>query len=140
MYVCDEANIETHGFKPMGNLAHDAGWENTFVSRITRLIQRDRNHACILFWSLGNESGRGERKTEGKGRWCSKYFADFLFILGRNLWKARRELLSIDSSRPICYESGGAMFEGTGLTGTMRRSVIFSLHRAFLTSFSFPTC
>ncbi|CAB9510556.1 Beta-galactosidase [Seminavis robusta] len=94
MYVCDEANIETHGFKPMGNLTHDAtGWENTYVSRITRLVQRDRNHASVIFWSLGNESGRG-----------------------RNLWKARKELLQIDSSRPICYEGGGAMVEGTGLS------------------------
>lgn len=93
MYVCDEANIETHGFKPIGNLAHDAGWENTFVSRITRLVQRDRNHACVIFWSLGNESGRG-----------------------RNLWKARQELLKIDSSRPVCYEGGGAKLHGTGMT------------------------
>ena len=93
MYVCDEANLETHGFKPIGNLTHDTGWENTYVSRITRLVQRDRNHACVIFWSLGNESGRG-----------------------RNLWKARKELLKIDSSRPVCYEGGGALFEGSGLT------------------------
>lgn len=93
LYICDEANIETHGFKPMGNLNQDAGWENTFVSRITRLVQRDRNHACVIFWSLGNEAGRG-----------------------RNHWKARKELLKIDSSRPVCYEGGGAMVEGTGLT------------------------
>jgi beta-galactosidase len=93
MYVCDEANVETHGFKPMGNLAQDTGWENTFVSRITRLVQRDRNHPCIISWSLGNESGRG-----------------------RNLLKARQELLKLDSSRPVCYEGGGASLHGTGLT------------------------
>jgi len=93
MYVTDEANIETHGFKPMGNLAQDPGWENTFVSRITRMVQRDRNHACVVFWSLGNESGRG-----------------------RNLWKARKELLKLDSSRPVCYEGGADIAQGTGLT------------------------
>ena len=93
MYVCDEANIETHGFQPMGRLSHDPGWENTYVSRITRLVQRDRNHACVIFWSLGNESGRG----------C-------------NLWKARDELLKLDSSRPVCYEGGGLVYEGTGIT------------------------
>ena len=93
MYVCDEANIETHGFQPMGRLTHDTGWENTYVSRVTRLIKRDRNHACVIFWSLGNESGRG----------C-------------NLWKARKELLKIDSSRPVCYEGGGLLYEGTGIT------------------------
>jgi beta-galactosidase len=81
--VCDEANIETHGMKPMGRLAHDAGWEAAFVSRVTRMVQRDRNHPSIIFWSLGNEAGRG-----------------------RNLTKARKALLELDTSRPVCYESG----------------------------------
>lgn len=63
------------------------------VSRITRLVQRDRNHASVIFWSLGNESGRG-----------------------RNLLAARNSLKRLDSSRPICYESGGAIFEGVGRT------------------------
>ena len=93
LYVCDEANLETHGMKPMGRLAHDPGWEATFVSRITRLVQRDYNHASIIFWSLGNEAGRG----------C-------------NLVRARRLVQEMDNSRPICYESGGALAEGTGRT------------------------
>ena len=93
LYVCDEANIETHGMKPMGRLAHDPGWENTFVSRCTRMIHRDINHASILSWSLGNEAGRG----------C-------------NLVQARRLCQQLDDSRPICYESGGAIAEGTGRT------------------------
>ncbi|KAL7572135.1 hypothetical protein ACA910_001766 [Epithemia clementina (nom. ined.)] len=93
LYVCDEANIETHGLKPMGRLAHDPGWENTFISRITRMIQRDYNHASIIYWSLGNEAGRG----------C-------------NFVRARRVIQQMDNSRPICYESGGAVAEGTGRT------------------------
>ena len=93
LYVCDEANIETHGMQPMGKLAHDWGWENAFCPRVTRMVQRDRNHACIIFWSLGNESGRG----------C-------------NLWKARKLLMALDASRPIMYESGGALVEGVGRT------------------------
>lgn len=93
IYVCDEANIETHGFKPMGNLTHACGWGDAYTSRVLRMVQRDRNHACIIFWSLGNEAGRG-----------------------RNLWNARKELLKLDTSRPVCYESGGAFVEGTGLT------------------------
>jgi len=93
LYVWDEANIETHGMKPMGRLAHDPGWRNTFVSRITRMVHRDRNHACIIFWSLGNEAGRG-----------------------RNLWEARKLVQELDPSRPVVYESGGAVAEGTGRT------------------------
>jgi beta-galactosidase/beta-glucuronidase len=83
MYVVDEANIETHGMKPMGRLAHDWGWENTFVSRVRRMVQRDWNHASIIMWSLGNEAGRG-----------------------RNMTLARKAVLDLDTSRPICYESG----------------------------------
>jgi beta-galactosidase len=93
LYVWDEANIETHGMKPMGRLAHDWGWENTFVSRVTRMVHRDRNHASIIFWSLGNEAGRG-----------------------RNFWKARKLVQELDPSRPVLYESGGALAEGTGRT------------------------
>ena len=93
MYVCDEANIETHGMLLMGKLAHDWEWKNSFTSRVTRMVERDRNHPCIIFWSLGNESGRG-----------------------RNLWAAREYLLELDDSRPIMYESGGGMVEGVGRT------------------------
>jgi beta-galactosidase len=93
MYVCDEANIETHGMLPMGRLAHDWEWRNAFTSRVSRMVERDRNHPCIIFWSLGNEAGRG-----------------------RNLLAARELLLELDVSRPIMYESGGAFIEGCGRT------------------------
>jgi len=92
MYVCDEANIEVHGIWPMGKLAQDWwGWKDAFVSRVTRMVQRDRNHPSIIMWSLGNEAGRG-----------------------RNLVEARRQLRLLDKSRPIVYESGGALSHGLG--------------------------
>lgn len=97
MYVCDEANIETHGMQPMGKLAHDWHWHNAFVSRVTRMVERDRNHASIITWSLGNECGRG-----------------------KNLWAAREYLLALDDSRPVMYESGGAIVEGVGRTEVSR--------------------
>jgi beta-galactosidase len=30
------------------------------VDRAVSLVQRDKNHACVIFWSLGNEGGRGQ--------------------------------------------------------------------------------
>jgi beta-galactosidase len=93
LYVWDEANIEVHGMKPMGRLAHDFGWRAAFLSRITRMVHRDRNHASVIFWSLGNEAGRG-----------------------RNLFEARKIVKLLDPSRPVVYESGGALAEGTGTT------------------------
>ncbi|MEZ4615497.1 MAG: glycoside hydrolase family 2 TIM barrel-domain containing protein [Caldilineaceae bacterium] len=55
--VLDETNIETHGV--WDRLAKDPIWEDNFVDRIRNMIERDKNHPCIIGWSLGNESGYG---------------------------------------------------------------------------------
>ena len=53
IYVCDEANNEVHGVIPSGQLMNDWGWHDAVVSRVTRVVHRDRNHPCIILWSLG---------------------------------------------------------------------------------------
>jgi len=50
LLVVDEANIETHGMKPMNALAENANWQAAFVSRGERMVQRDKNHSCIIIW------------------------------------------------------------------------------------------
>jgi beta-galactosidase/beta-glucuronidase len=57
LYVLDETNIETHGI--WDRLAKDPIWEDNFVDRVRNMVERDKNHACIIGWSLGNESGYG---------------------------------------------------------------------------------
>lgn len=62
LYVVDESDIECHGvvcFESYDYMATDPRWEAQFVDRGVRMIERDRNHACIFMWSLGNESGYG---------------------------------------------------------------------------------
>lgn len=59
LYVIDEANIETHGTHPWDRLAKDPAWASAFLERGIRMVERDKNHACIILWSLGNESGYG---------------------------------------------------------------------------------
>ena len=59
LYVVDEANIETHGTKPWDRLAKDPAWAAAFLERGMRMVERDKNHPCVIFWSLGNESGYG---------------------------------------------------------------------------------
>ena len=48
MYVVDEANIETHGMKPMGALADDPVWASAFLERMTRMVARDYNPPALL--------------------------------------------------------------------------------------------
>ncbi|MBQ9356650.1 MAG: hypothetical protein IJT98_05115 [Prevotella sp.] len=57
MYVMDEANCETHGLR--GTLASTPDWADAFMDRAVRMAERDKNHPCVIFWSLGNESGYG---------------------------------------------------------------------------------
>ncbi|KAB2871702.1 MAG: DUF4981 domain-containing protein [Bacteroidales bacterium] len=85
IYVIDEANIESHG---MGygskSLAKDTAWLAMHMDRTVRMVERDKNHASVIIWSLGNEAGDGvnfERTSE--------------WIHGR------------DKSRPVHYERAG---------------------------------
>ena len=57
LYVMDEANLETHGLR--GKLSNVPAWGNAFLERGIRMVERDKNHPSIVFWSLGNESGMG---------------------------------------------------------------------------------
>ncbi len=70
LYVVDEANLESHGLvRDMASHrlvsqaspipTDDPDFADAFVERGVRMVQRDRNHACVLAWSLGNESGWG---------------------------------------------------------------------------------
>lgn len=69
-YVVDETDLETHGFcNRNGPFVYDIesddwickqpAWEAAFMDRITRTVERDKNHASVVIWSMGNESGYG---------------------------------------------------------------------------------
>ena len=63
LYAVDEADLETHGFGESKNafLISDAPeWRDAYVDRAARMVERDKNHASIIFWSLGNESSFGD--------------------------------------------------------------------------------
>ncbi|MEH6451738.1 MAG: beta-galactosidase [Psychromonas sp.] len=96
LYVCDEANIETHGMQPMNRLSADPQWANAYMSRYTQMVMRDKNHASIIIWSLGNESGQGS--THNAMYAWSKQF---------------------DPSRPVQYEGGGSNTTATDIIAPM---------------------
>ena len=57
LYVVDEADIESHAFNDL--LCDDPAYAVTWLERGSRMVSRDKNHACVIMWSLGNESGYG---------------------------------------------------------------------------------
>ncbi|PKH07717.1 beta-galactosidase subunit alpha [Moritella sp. Urea-trap-13] len=62
LFVMGETDVETHGFANVDDLSritNDPEWEQVFVERIERHIHAQKNHASIIMWSLGNESGYG---------------------------------------------------------------------------------
>ena len=56
LYCCDEADLEDHANQ---SISDRESWVPAFVDRINRMVLRDRNHASVVMWSLGNEAGNG---------------------------------------------------------------------------------
>ncbi|MCK8076044.1 beta-galactosidase [Vibrio sp. 1CM2L] len=96
LYVCDEANIETHGMQPMNRLSADPQWAHAYMSRYTQMVMRDKNHPSIIIWSLGNESGHGSSHN-AMYAWSKQY----------------------DPSRPVQYEGGGSNTTATDIIAPM---------------------
>ena len=85
-YLIDEADLETHGTYVYGEqesncLSDSPEWEAAYLDRAMRMVERDKNHACVIFWSLGNES-----------------------FFGRNHVKMSEWIKQRDASRLIHYE------------------------------------
>ena len=61
IYVMDEGNIESHhyGNTPQNRLTNDPEWVTAHLDRIERMVERDKNHPSVVWWSFGNESGDG---------------------------------------------------------------------------------
>lgn len=63
IYVIDEANIESHGMgydlRVGGTLGNNPLFMNAHIDRTMNMYERDKNHPCVITWSLGNEAGNG---------------------------------------------------------------------------------
>ncbi|WP_328519112.1 glycoside hydrolase family 2 TIM barrel-domain containing protein [Kribbella sp. NBC_00359] len=83
-WVMDECDYETHGFFLLdwrGNPADDPRFLDASLDRMRRMVERDKNHPCVVMWSLGNEAGVGAN------------------LSAMAAWTRRR-----DPSRPLHYE------------------------------------
>ncbi len=64
-WLCDEADLETHGMEEWGKgnwnaLTESPDWTESYLDRARRMMERDKNQCCVLMWSVGNESGIGQ--------------------------------------------------------------------------------
>ena len=90
-YVIDETNMETHGTWAYGRMTKkdkenivpgdNPNWESAVLFRVRNIFNRDKNHACVIIWSLGNES-------------CG----------GINIKKMHDLFHELDDTRPVHYE------------------------------------
>lgn len=101
IYVVDEANIECDGmsFHPWQTLSDRPEWEQAYLHRTKRMVERDKNYCSIITWSLGNESGFGQN-----------FIATYKYI------KAK------DNTRPVQYEAAGSS-EWTDIICPMYKSI-----------------
>ena len=84
LYVVLETDIETHGFvRRLADVSYgyDMGsndwpcnrpeWKKEHVERMQRMVENYKNHASVIMWSTGNESGHGCNHVE-MIRWTKK--------------------------------------------------------------------
>ncbi|KAK8068675.1 beta-galactosidase [Apiospora phragmitis] len=86
LWVLDEADLECHGFGEVGEdpasfTSDNPDWEEAYIDRARQMVMRDRNHPCIIMWSLGNES-----------------------FYGRNHQAMYDEIKALDTTRLVHYE------------------------------------
>lgn len=91
LYVIDETNMETHGTWDTIRFGMNSEeyavpgdrreYKEMVLDRAKSMYKRDRNHACIIIWSLGNES-----------------------YGGKNIFEMHELMRKLDDTRPIHYE------------------------------------
>lgn len=79
-YVIAEADLECHGFSTVEGgseekaaqwLSDNPEWEHAYLDRAEQLVERFKNHASIIIWSLGNECFYGQNQA-AMYKWIKK--------------------------------------------------------------------
>ncbi|HKQ51044.1 MAG TPA: glycoside hydrolase family 2 TIM barrel-domain containing protein, partial [Pyrinomonadaceae bacterium] len=81
LYVQDEANIESHGYgaNERQRISDSEDYTDAHVARVSRMFERDKNHASIFLFSLGNEAGWG-RNFEAARDWVKTNHPEVVLV------------------------------------------------------------
>ena len=81
LYVQDEANIESHGYgaNDRQRVSDSEDFTDAHVERVRRMIERDKNHAGIFLWSLGNEAGWGRNLAAARA-WVKENHPELVLV------------------------------------------------------------
>jgi beta-galactosidase len=101
LYVMDEANIESHQYMDWSNkhpevrgqyqIGFDPAWEGAHVSRVMNMVERDKNHPSVIFWSLGNEAGIGPNFVKAAAAARARDPGRLISYLGWGTWDGAHE-------------------------------------------------
>src|SRR4051812_30741732 len=81
LYILDEANVESHGYgsNEIQPISNGDDYRDAIVDRLKHTIERDKNHASIIGFSMGNEAGYGANFTAAK-EWAKAHHPEFFII------------------------------------------------------------
>jgi beta-galactosidase len=110
MYILDEANVESHGYSDFAatRVSDSDDFTDNHVARMSRMVERDKNHPCIFAFSLGNEAGVG-RNLLAEQNWIKTNHPEFLvsYQPGNRYGDFYAPMYSRVANIPREYASGG---------------------------------
>ncbi len=80
IYVIDECDQETHGVEhafglcslaSIDEMASNPAWLPSYLDRMERMVERDKNSPSVIIWSLGNEGQFGTNHVK-MSEWTKK--------------------------------------------------------------------
>ena len=81
LYILDEANVESHGYgaNQKQPISDGEEYRDAIVDRMRRTIERDKNYASVIGFSMGNEAGFGANFVAAK-QWANTNHPEFYII------------------------------------------------------------
>ena len=85
LYILDESNVESHGYGSgeKQRISDSEDFRAAIVDRMSRTIERDKNHASVIGFSMGNEAGWGSNFVAAK-QWANSHHPEFFIIYEPN--------------------------------------------------------